>query len=109
MTKRHVTKLVTSFCPIMSVVDTSTTTLGASNPLTSYGFTADQVAEADSVLIEPHTAEAWIQLDGSTASAQDGHRIAQNQLRQLDYHDNLDDLRIFGTGAATLTLLKFEE
>lgn len=90
---------------MQNVVSTRTVTLGASNTLLGYGFTAEQIADSMSIMIEPHAANAWVKLDGTAAADSDGHRIGQNELRQLDYQSNLDDLRLFGSGAATLTLL----
>ena len=107
MTGRHVSKRVEIYCPLSQVVACSTVTLGAAASLTGLGFTAQQVADTDFFLVEPHSADAWVKFDATSPAASDGHKISAGELRQVDYHSNIDDFRVFGSGACTITLFEF--
>ena len=106
-TVRGCTRSVESYCPLADASAYLTVTLAASNNLEGYGFTADQVATADFAIIQPLTADAHVRLDGGTALAGASHRLAAGDMWQLDYHRNLDNLRIAGSGACAITLMTF--
>ena len=105
MGKRHPISSVTAYLPFAEVITEATVSLGASALLTAY-FTAAEISSADFIYIEPHTADAWIKFGGGTPAVNDGHQIAQHELREINGL-GLATLKIFGGGAATITLFTY--
>ena len=96
MANLNISKNVSAFPPMLQTTAYQRPASASDDALTDLGFTA---------YIEPHGADAWIRLDGGTPAANDGHQVAQNSLREVWHHNDLENMKITCTGQLSITLL----